>query len=117
MASYKLTIRHGSKVTREGHESLTGALEALRSNGERIRAEGDLPEASMIRTYEPGDRVKARLEISAGGFLRRRDAGLDVMGDGALVPFHGGVVRRPLEAENGVGPYEAIEAALRAGNS
>ena len=58
MASYKLTIRHGSKVTREGHESLTGALEALRSNGERIRAEGDLPEVSMIRTTSPATASK-----------------------------------------------------------
>jgi hypothetical protein len=38
----------------------------------------------MIRTYEPGQRVKARLEISAGRFMRRTDAGLDVMGDGRL---------------------------------
>lgn len=113
MASYKLTIRHGSKVTRESHETLAGALEALRESSQRIRAEGNLPEASMIRTYEPGERVKARLEISTGGFLRRRDAGLDVMGDGALVPFQGGVVRRPLETENRSSPFEAIEASLR----
>ena len=38
------------------------------------------------------------------------------MGDGALVPFRGGVVRRPLETENGSSPYEAIEAALRSGD-
>jgi len=116
MASYKLTIRHGPKVTREGHETLSGALEALRESSERVRAEGNLPEVSLIRTYEPGVRVKARLEISTGGFLRRRDAGLDVMGDGALVPFKGGVVRRPLEMEEGASPYEALEGALRSGS-
>ena len=73
-------------MTREKHESLDAAIAALREHTERIRAEGDLPEVSMIRTYEPGDQVKARLEISTGGVLRSRDAGIDVMGDGAPGP-------------------------------
>lgn len=113
MAKFKLTIRHGPKVVREDHETLAGALAALRESGERIRAEGGLPEVSLIRTYEPAVRVKARLEISTGGLLRRRDAGLDVMGDGELIPFRGGVVRRPLEPAAGESPYDAIELALR----
>jgi hypothetical protein len=65
----------------------------------------------MIRTYEPGQRVKARLEISAGRFMRRTDAGLDVMGDGRLVAYAGGVRRR--ELEQGESPYDAIGDALR----
>ena len=101
VASYKLTIRNGPKVTREKHESLDGAIAALRAHTERIRREGNLPEVSMFRTYEPGDQVKARLEISAGGVLRSRDAGIDVMGDGALVPFRGGVFRKELGAGDG----------------
>ena len=32
---------------------------------EMIRAEGDAPEVSMFRTYEPGDRVNARLVVRA----------------------------------------------------
>ena len=67
----------------------------------------------MIRTYEPGDRVQARLEISTGRVLRSRDAGVDVMGDGAIVPFRGGVRRQPLARESGQSPFEAVEAALR----
>jgi len=113
MARFKLTIRNGPKVAREGHASLEDALAALRAHGERIRAEGSLGEVSMIRTYEPGDRVKARLEISTGGMLRGRDAGLDVMGDGKLVPFQGGVFRKPLEPAGGESPYDAVAAALR----
>ena len=66
----------------------------------------------MIRTYEPGQRVKARLEISTGGFLRRLDAGVDVMGDGRLVPYAGGVRRRELETARGESAYDAVRGAL-----
>jgi len=117
LASFKLTIRHGPKVVREDHTTLEDAIGALRASTERIRSEGGLPEVSMLRTYEPGDRVNARLEISTGGILRGRDAGLDVMGDGGLVPFRGGVVRRPLEPGPEETPYDAIEAALRGGGA
>lgn len=113
MASFKLTIRHGPEVSREDHESLPGAIASLQEHAERIRAEGDLPEVSMLRTYEAGDRVKARLEISTGRLLRSRDAGVDVMGDGALIAFRGGVGRKPLATETGRTPYEAVESALR----
>jgi hypothetical protein len=66
----------------------------------------------MIRTYEPAQRVRARLELSVGGFLRRRDAGVDVMGDGRLVPYTGGVSRRELEPADAGSPYDAVREAL-----
>jgi hypothetical protein len=66
----------------------------------------------MIRTYEPGQRVKARLEISTGGWLRRNDAGIDVMGDGRLVAYAGGVRRRELEPARGESIYDAVWGAL-----
>ncbi len=112
MSGYKLTIRHGPKVSREAHASLDDAVAAMRAHAERIRAEGGLPALQMFRTYEPGARVHARLEISTGGPLRGRDAGVDVMGDGALVPFRGGVFRKPLEPAGGTSPFDAVAAAL-----
>lgn len=112
MAAFKLTIRHGPAVSREDHETLEGAVASLREHVGQIRAEGNLPEVSMLRTYEPGDRVKARLEISTGRALRSRDAGIDVMGNGALVPFRGGVFRKPIEPRSAETPYDAVEAAL-----
>ena len=115
VGSFKLTIRNGPKVTREKHDSLDAAIAALRSHTERIKAEGDLPEVSMIRTYEPGDQVRARLEVSTGGVLRSRDAGIDVMGDGALVPFRGGVFRKELGRGEGGTAYEAVERAMLEG--
>lgn len=112
MAKFTLTIRNGPKVKREVHGSLDESLAALRAHAERIRGEGGLEEVSLMRTYEPGAQVKARLEISTGGPLRGRDAGLDVMGDGGLVPFRGGVFRKPLAPAGGETAYDAIAAAL-----
>ncbi len=112
LSKFKLTIRHGSKVRREGYGTLAEATAALRERAEAIRAEGDLPEVSAFRTYEPGARVHARLEISTGGMLRGRDAGIDVMGDGGLVPYRGGITRRPIEPAAGQSPFEAVAEAL-----
>lgn len=113
MASFKLTIRHGPSVDRESHSTLEEAITALRAHTERIREQGGLGEVAAFHTYEPGDRVNARLEISTGRALRSRDAGIDVMGDGGLVPFRGGVTRKPLQPAPGETAYEVVEAALR----
>jgi len=115
MGSFKLTVRNGSKVTREQHESLTEAIAAMRSHTERIRAAANLPAVTMFRTYEPGDQVRARLEISTGGVLRSRDAGIDVMGDGALVPFRGGVFRKELGPGEDGTAFGAVEQAILEG--
>jgi hypothetical protein len=107
-----MTIRHGSDVERERFDSLDEAVGALERRAEAIRAEGGVGETTMIRTYAPGEQVHARLELSGSGLLRRREAGLDVMGDGRLVPYRGAVSKKPLEPADGESPYEAIRAAL-----
>ena len=117
MGSFKLTIRNGPKVTREKHDSLDEAIAALRSHAERIRSEGRLDPVSVIRTYEPGDQVRARLEISTGGPFRSRDAGIDVMGDGGLVPFRGGVFRKELAAGEDGTAFDAVEEAMLEGKA
>jgi hypothetical protein len=109
-----LTVRVGPKVDRRSYDSLDAAVEALRAETLTVQREGGLPEISAFRTYSPDQRVAARLEISTGGFLRGgADAGLDVMGDGSVVPFRGGVFRRPLEGAEGDDAFAAIEAELR----
>lgn len=113
MARYKLTTRNGPKVVREHYDSLAAALEALREQAERIRAEGGLAEVKTLRTYGPEQRVKARLELTSGGTLRRgRTAGVDVMGDGSVVPFSGGVLREELSAPAGGSAYDAVAEAM-----
>jgi len=114
VASFKLTVRNGPKVFRESFTDLDGAVAALRTHAARIRSGADLePAKAFRREYEPGDQVKARLEISTGGPFRSRDAGIDVMGDGSLVPFRGGVFRKEISAERGDDAILAVERALR----
>jgi hypothetical protein len=79
---------------------------------EEIRSEGPLDEVSAIRTYEPGQRVHARLELSTGGFVRGREAGVDVMGDGTLVPYVGVVRKRKLEPARGESAFHTIRREL-----
>jgi hypothetical protein len=112
VSAYTLTIRNGPRVERDRFDDLDSALAALRDRCEEIRAEGPLPGVSAIREYEPAQRVKARLEISTGRMFSRRDAGVDVMGDGTVVPFSGGTFRKPIE--DAQGDYvDAVTRALR----
>lgn len=107
-----MTSRRGPKVNRQRYEGLDQAVEALHAEAESALAEGPLTELKMIRTFEPSKRVAARLEISTGGMLGGRTAGIDVMGDGRLVAFRGGVVRRELEPEGAESAFDAVRRAL-----
>jgi hypothetical protein len=112
---YTLTVRHGPRVERQQFESLDAAIARARREADEIRAEGPLKKVSVPRDYEPSEQVHARLEISTGSLLRRRDAGVDLMGDGSLVPFRGAVRRVPLEGADGKGPFEAVAEAIGGG--
>ena len=109
MSAWTLTVRHGPKVERERFDSLEAAIESMREQADAIRGEGPLGSVKAFREYGPEQRVAARLEISTGGFMRGRDAGLDVMGDGSLVPYAGGLRKRPLDDDD---PYSAVRRAL-----
>ena len=110
---YTLTVRHGSDVQRHAFEQLEAAVAELRRRAEAIRAEAPQQKVGALRDFEPGQQVHARLEISTGGLLRGRDAGIDVMGDGSLVPYSGGVRRTELKPRGSQGPFEAVSKALR----
>jgi hypothetical protein len=112
MARYRLKVRHGSRVERERFDDLDAALTAMKRQTQLIRKEGPLDEISAIRDYEPGQRVQARLELSAGGPFRRREAGMDLMGDGRLVPYVGAVRKHRLEPGDGTSPFDAVREAL-----
>ncbi len=112
MAAYRLTVRHGPKVKRESFDNLDEAIATMERRAEEVRREGPLREVRALRDYEPGDRVHARLELSAGGMLRGREAGVDVMGDGALVPYQGAVRKRRLEPGRDQSAFDAVRGAL-----
>lgn len=111
---WTLTMRHGPRVERQRFDRLEDAVAELERQLEAVRNEGPLGSAKMFRRYEPGQRVQARGELSRGGFLRSVAAGVDLMGDGTLVPYRGSVRRRPLETEEGASPYDAVRQSLQA---
>jgi hypothetical protein len=115
VGGWRLTIRHGSQVERRSFEDLEDTLEAAREAAETVQAEGNLEEISAFSDYSPGQRVHARLEISSPGFARGREAGIDVMGDGALVPYTGVLRKRKLEPGRGESPFDALRDALANG--
>jgi hypothetical protein len=112
VASYRLTVRHGPKVERETFEMLDDALEALERHAEEVRREGPLEEFRVLRDFEPAQRVHARIELSTGGAFRGREVGIDVMGDGALVPYAGVIRKRRLEPSRDRSAFDAVREAL-----
>jgi hypothetical protein len=110
VGAWTLTVRHGPRVERERFDSLDEAIAGMRARAEAIRADGPLDTVKAFREYEPGQRVAGRVELSTGGWLRGRDAGVDVMGDGTLVPYAGGLSKRKLD---GSAPFDAVREELR----
>jgi hypothetical protein len=111
-ANYRLTVRRGPEVTREKYEELDVAMAALERYVKEIRMDGPLRPRKMLREFEPEVQVAGRVEISTGGLLRRgADAGIDVMGDGTIVAFRGGMRRTELDPGN-AGPFEAVRREL-----
>jgi hypothetical protein len=110
--AYRLTVRHGSNVESEGFASLDDAIGALERRVAEIRREGSLQGMNALRDYEPGQRVHARLELSTGGLFRGREAGVDVMGNGALVPYVGSVQKRKVDSPEGGSAFDAVRQAL-----
>jgi hypothetical protein len=113
LSAWTLTVRHGPDVARQEFEDLDAALAEARRRAEEIRAQGPLERVSMLRSFEPAERVHARLEISGRGLLRPPTAGVDLMGDGRLVPFKGGIRRHELRPRRGGDELDAVRDALR----
>ncbi len=114
MKGIRLTVRRGPRVAREKFDDLDQAVAALERVADDVRRDGRLPQIKSLRDFEPGDRVAARLEVSTGGMLGGRTAGIDVMGDGRLVAYGGGVTRQPLEPRDGESHFEAVKRVLEA---
>ena len=112
MAAWKLTSRKGSEVARESFDDLEQALAELRRHAYVAVAEGPRSRVSALRDFEPADQVVARLEISGRGILRAPTAGIDVMGDGSLVPFSGSVRREVLTPQRPGDEFDAVRRAL-----
>jgi len=111
---WKLTVRHGSEVDHQRFEDLGEAVAALRERALAIRSEGPARPVRSLRDFEPGDQVRARLQLSGGGLLRKAVAGVDVRGDGTFVPFAGGMVREELDPTDHDTPFDLVRETLEA---
>ncbi len=106
---WRLTVRHGSEVERLKFDDPAAALDELERRAEQVQSGPSLKPVKMLRDFDPDVQVNARFEISGPrGLLRGREAGLDVMGDGTLVPYVGAILKRKLEGE----PYAVLRKAL-----
>lgn len=113
MSRWKLTVRYGSDVDHAQFEDLTEAVAAMRERALAIRSEGPARPVRSLRDFEPRDQVQARLQLSGGGRLFRKSvAGVDVRGDGTLVPFKGGVVREELDPTDHDTPFDLVRETL-----
>lgn len=110
--SWRLTVRVGPEVDKERYEDLDAALAGARARAAAVIAGGGLGSVKGFRDYTPDERVQARIEVSGKGLLRGPEAGIDVMGDGTLVPYAGVVRKRRLEAATLDDAIEVIRAEL-----
>jgi hypothetical protein len=110
--SWKVTVRHGSKVGREKFGTLDEAIDEARRRVEEIRREGGLPAISVFRTHTPDQRVHARIEISGPRLLRGREGGIDVMGDGTAIAYTGAIRKEQIDADSLDDAFERLRSAL-----
>src|ERR1700742_4134578 len=110
--SWKLTVRNSGAVDHEGFDDIGEAVARMRERALAIRAEGPPRTAKIVRKFEPKDQVTARLELSSGGFLRKRSAGVDVRGDGTFRAFRGAVRREELDPSGHDTPFDLVRETL-----
>lgn len=99
MSSWKVTVRHGSRVGRERFATLDEAIDDARRRVEEVQREDRLPPVSMLRDFSPSQQVQARIEISGPGLIRSAEGGIDVMGDGRAIAYTGVIRKQVVEAD------------------
>jgi hypothetical protein len=106
---YTLNVRREGGGGKERFDTLIGALDALELEA-RAFANTEKRDAAMgiLRTYEPGDLVALRAEITGKGV----HAGVDVRGDGSAEAFTGRVQRRLVAQQPRESPYDALRRVL-----
>lgn len=100
-AAYRVIIRRrNGKTDKRSFASLGDAVDDLETELRSVAtviARAPRVERALGREYEPAEQVAVRGELRGPGRLR---AGIDVRGDGTMVPFTGVVRRRPIELED-----------------
>jgi len=107
---WSLTVRAGSKVEHERHDSLEQAVDALAA---RLRALAPAAPREELRFFsrriEPIQQVAARLELAGP---RGQRGGVDLRGDGSSEAFSGRLRRRVIERKKGESAADALRRTL-----
>ena len=93
-------------------EDLDDAVATMRERALAIRSEGQAKRISALRDFEPEQQVRARLQLSGKGLLRKPTAGVDVRGDGTFRPFKGSVLREELDPTDYDTPFDVVRETL-----
>lgn len=112
MAEWKLTVRDGSEVSHETFDDLGEAVDRMRERAMAIRAEGPVEGSKILQRFTPEKQVRARLQLSGKGWLRKSTAGIDVRGDGTFTPFSGGMGREELDPSRHDSPFDLVRETL-----
>ena len=113
-SKWKLTVRDGPDVSHESYDDLGEAVAAMREQAMKIRAAGPARPVRSLRDFAPEEQVRARLQLSGRGLLRKPVAGVDVRGDGTFMPFRGGVGRIELDPTQHETPFDLVRETLEA---
>ena len=108
--AFTVTTRVGPRVERERHAGLDAALGAIEARARELSegADAGALQPTLMRRFEPVQRVLARIELSGPGVR----AGIDVRGDGSAEGYTGRFRRRLVEQRNGESAYDALRRAL-----
>jgi hypothetical protein len=107
-----LTVRNGAEVTHLGFGDLGEAVGAMREQALQIRSQAPPKTAELLKTFTPADQVQGRLQIAGRGLFHKPVAGIDVRGDGAFVPFKGGMRREELDPSGHETPFDLVRETL-----
>jgi len=111
VGGYRITLRSGAKVLKQHADNLNGALVLLERGGHELEATAASVAVggSLMRRYEPVQRVVGRVELKGPGGLR---AGVDVRGDGSAEAFTGRLRRTLVHQRDDESPYDALRREL-----
>lgn len=111
MGGFRVTVRNGAKFSQERAEDVTDAMDLIERRGRRLQAGASAGGVggTLIRRYEPVQRVIGRIELRGP---RRLRAGVDVRGDGSAEAFVGRVRRTLVVQREGESPYDALRREL-----
>jgi len=112
VSAWKLTVRDGAEVSHESFDDLGEAVAEMRRRALEIRAEGPGGPVSALRDFSPADLVRARLQLSGKGWVRKPVAGVDVRGDGTFMPYRGGLRREELDPSGHETPFDLVRETL-----